>query len=264
VTQKSDERRVASEPVLERPRDSRRFDRVFTIDLRLLGLSESTVGARLLDLGCGAGRHELAAAKLPILTTGCDLSRKDLSDGRFFVGEDGRDGGRPGLTEWVQGSGHHLPFADGAFDAAICSETLEHVEDDRGVLRELHRVVKAEGTLGVSVPAYLVERILWQLSWEVSHTPGGHIRIYRRPELLGKLRQTGWLPYAVRYRHAFESVYWLLGAVGGGTTPPWRPARMWRSFTNSAGVRESGRWDAVERKLSRPIGKSLVVYARSV
>jgi SAM-dependent methyltransferase len=35
----------------------------------------------------------------------------------------------------------HLPFADGAFDVALCSHVLEHVDDDRECLRELRRVV---------------------------------------------------------------------------------------------------------------------------
>jgi len=251
-------------PILVRPRDSGRLDRVYTIDIGLLGLSGETPGARLLDLGCGAGRHELATASLPLTSVACDQSRNNLADGRFFVDEDARSGEHRGRTTWVQATGYGLPFRDRAFDAAICSEMLEHVEDDLSVLRELHRVVKPGGTLGVSVPAHLVERMLWQLSWEVSHTPGGHIRIYRKAELLERLRQTGWLPYAVRYRHAFDSIYWLLGAAGGGRTPPWRPARMWRSFTNSPKVRTSRRWDAVERRLSRRFGKSLAIYARSV
>lgn len=251
-------------PRLARPRDSRRLDRVFTIDMGLLGLSEETAGARLLDLGCGAGRHELLAARLPIQTLACDSGRKDLRDGRFFVEEDAKERAHRGRCDWVQATGYRLPFGEGTFDAAICSEMLEHVEDDRAVLRELHRVVTPGGTLGVSVPTDRVERVLWRLSWEVSHTPGGHIRIYRRPELLALLRESGWEPYAVRYRHAFESVYWVLGAVGGGRTPPWLPARVWRSFTNSERVRDSGAWDAVERRLSRTFGKSIVVYARAV
>ncbi len=251
-------------PRLVRPRDSRRFDRVFTIDMGLLGLSVETPGARLLDLGCGAGRHELSAVRLPVETVGCDQGSKDLRDGRFFVGEDAKVRPHRGLCEWVRATGYQLPFGDGAFDSAICSEMLEHVDDDVAVLTELRRVVKPGGTLGVSVPAELVERILWWLSWEVSHTPGGHIRVYRREGLLSLLREAGWQPYAVRYRHALESVYWVLRAVGGGGDPPWVPARAWRSLTNSERSWSSGRWDAVERHVPRAFAKSVAVYARAV
>ncbi|MCL4231749.1 MAG: methyltransferase domain-containing protein [Dehalococcoidia bacterium] len=250
-------------PLLQ-PADDPRLDRVFTIDLRLLGLSPDTQGARLLDVGCGAGRHELAAARLPIRTIACDLGRRDLRDGRFFVGEDGKAGAHFGHVEWVQGTALTLPFAPGSIDAAICSETLEHVVDDMGALRELRRVVRTGGALAVSVPARAVELALWQLSWEVTHTPGGHIRIYHTDELLGKLRATGWRPYAVRRRHAFESVYWLLGALGGGGDPPCAPARAWRKATNSPRVRTSRAWYGAECALSRVLPKSVAIYARAV
>jgi SAM-dependent methyltransferase len=45
-----------------------------------------------------------------------------------------------------------LPFRDRTFDAAICSEVLEHVPDDVAVLREVARVMKPGGRLIVSVP----------------------------------------------------------------------------------------------------------------
>jgi len=254
----------ASGARLDRPDDEPHLDRVYTIDLRLLGLSEQTPGARLLDVGCGAGRHELAAAELPLSTVACDLSRQDLRDGRYFVGEDGKGRHRPGIVTWVRGTALHLPLADSCVDAAMCSETLEHVEEDMEALRELRRVVRRGGTLAVSVPAHAVEFVLWQLSWEVTHTQGGHLRIYREAELLGKLRATGWAPYAVRRRHAFESVYWLLSVAGGGPAHPGFLARAWRRATNTPEVRGSRVWERLERALSRWAAKSLVVYARAV
>lgn len=244
---------------LTRPLDNPRLERVFSVDLSLLGLPGPTECARLLDVGCGAGRHELAAARSPIATVGCDINRKDLALGRFFVHESPGDASRVG---WVQASGASLPFGTATFDAVICSETLEHVPDDERVLRELRRVVRPGGSVGISVPASRTERLMWRLSPRVSQTPGGHLRIYQRAELLAKLRATGWQPYAVRYRHAFESVYWLLGAVCGGGEPPPFPARMWRKLLTS---RLGGtRWfDRLERVFARSFGKSLVIYARA-
>jgi SAM-dependent methyltransferase len=45
-----------------------------------------------------------------------------------------------------------LPFRDGAFDAAFCSQVLEHERDPAALLAELGRVVKAGGTLVLTAP----------------------------------------------------------------------------------------------------------------
>jgi ubiquinone/menaquinone biosynthesis C-methylase UbiE len=237
---------------------------VFTVDPRLLGLDAASCGARVLDVGCGAGRHELALAALPLRVIACDLDRKSLNDGRFFVLEDAKRAPHPGAVAWVQADGSRLPFRNASFDALVCSETLEHVTDDLAVLGELRRVGRAGATLAVSVPAYLVEFLLWQISWDVTHTPGGHLRLYHKAQLLDALRAAGWRPYAVRYRHAFESVYWLLGTLGGGGTPPNRVARWWRRLLDRPAIDRSRLFDCAERLLARPLGKSLVVYARAV
>ncbi|GAB4322309.1 MAG: class I SAM-dependent methyltransferase [Dehalococcoidia bacterium] len=241
---------------LGHPSDDPNLSRVHTIDLALLGVGERNTSARVLDAGCGAGRHELALASLPVDAVACDLDRESLYRGRYFVGE---GAGRAVRVAWVQAHGIRLPFADGTFDAVICSETLEHVRDDMGLLRELRRVTRPRGRIAVSVPAYWPELLLWALSWRVTHTPGGHLRIYRREHLLKKLRTCGWRPYAVRRRHAFESVYWVLGALFGGGEPPPLPARAWRRLVNG---RPAGLIDRCERAFA-PLGKSLVVYARA-
>jgi SAM-dependent methyltransferase len=255
---------VSDSAVLASPVDDASLERAFSVDLALLGLSEPSPGARLLDLGCGAGRHVLAAARLPITTFACDLSRSDIRDGRFFVGEDARDQARPGQIAWLQADGGRLPLPGATFDALICSETLEHVWDDRAVLRELRRVGRTGARLAVSVPACRPEWLLWMLSWKVTHTPGGHLRIYRLRDLRMKLREAGWEPYAQRRRHAFETVYWLLGAVAGGGDPPPRAARAWRRLTNPSGARAARLAARVERWLDPLFSKSIVVYARAV
>jgi SAM-dependent methyltransferase len=45
-----------------------------------------------------------------------------------------------------------LPIADGVFDAAICSEVLEHVPEPDRILREAHRVLRSGGKLFICVP----------------------------------------------------------------------------------------------------------------
>ena len=62
----------------------------------------------------------------------------------------GRDmyGSRPD----VFADGTRLPFGDGCFDAVVCLEVLEHVEDPVALLAEVSRVLRAGGQFWLSMP----------------------------------------------------------------------------------------------------------------
>ena len=100
-----------------------------------------------------------------------------------------------------------LPFADAAFDAAVLGEVLEHVEDDRGALEEVARVLRPGGVLAVSVPAD-PKRFGPSDRW------AGHVRRYSRQELLSACQAGGFtvercrawgFPFAALYhRYLYE------------------------------------------------------------
>jgi SAM-dependent methyltransferase len=77
-----------------------------------------------------------------------------------------------------------LPFRPETFDSAVLGEVLEHIEDDRGALEEVHRVLRPKGVLALSVPAN-----------PKLHGPSdvwaGHVRRYTRPELLKTCNAAG-------------------------------------------------------------------------
>lgn len=52
----------------------------------------------------------------------------------------------------IQASADSIPFRDNFFDAIICSELLEHVENPESVLREIFRILKPEGRVFITVP----------------------------------------------------------------------------------------------------------------
>jgi D-aspartate ligase len=52
----------------------------------------------------------------------------------------------------IRGDATDLPMDDESFDAVICVHVLEHVEDDRAAMRELHRVLRPDGWALVNVP----------------------------------------------------------------------------------------------------------------
>ncbi len=101
-----------------------------------------------LDAGCGSGEYTRGLL-LPRAdhVAGMDFSAESLQrlQSRLSV----QDAGRCGL---VNGSLTELPFADESFDTALCTEVIEHIEDDALAVRELCRVLREHGTLVVSVP----------------------------------------------------------------------------------------------------------------
>jgi SAM-dependent methyltransferase len=131
------------------------------------------VSPRILDAGCGSGRNMVELTRYGKVT-GVELSEVALAAAR-----------ERGVGEVVAGSVMEMPFPEDSFDLAVCLDVIEHLEDDRGALRELRRVVAPGGTLLVTVPAY-------QWLWSSHDTVHHHYRRYRRNTLLRAAREAGW------------------------------------------------------------------------
>jgi SAM-dependent methyltransferase len=179
-----------------------------------------------------------------------------------LVDEDGAVRATGGAGTAVVGDATGLPFPSGAFDRVIAAEVLEHIPDDRRALAELARVLRPGGTLAATVPRWWPEQLTWALSEEYHSNPGGHIRIYRRSELVGRIRAAGLEPYGSHHAHALHSPYWWLrAAVGVHDTghPAVRAYHRLLVWDITAGTPVTR---LPEAALNPLLGKSLVVYAR--
>lgn len=183
------------------------LDRYQAIDPTKLGLVPSI---RALDVGCGAGRHLLELSRFPGLFVGLDMAREDLRAMGYMLAITERERTVEATIGAVQGDGERLPFEDGLFDLVICTETLEHVPDDKAILQELTRVLRPGGVLVLSVPDEYSERLLWRFSRRYRTHPGGHVRIYRRNQISSMMEENGAQPFATEFRHSLESVRWLI------------------------------------------------------
>jgi 2-polyprenyl-3-methyl-5-hydroxy-6-metoxy-1,4-benzoquinol methylase len=153
-------------------------------------------GPQVLDAGAGQGTMSIRLERLGFEVTSTDVSGAAVAVLRERLGGDVE-----------QASVTDLPFADESFDGAVLGEVLEHVEDDRGALAEIARVLRPGGVLALSVPAN-------PKLFGPSDEWAGHVRRYTRPALLEACaaagltvnRFVGWgFPFSRLYhRHVYE------------------------------------------------------------
>jgi len=97
-------------------------------------------GDHVLDACCGTGDLAVAAWKAGAgHVVGLDFSERMLERARHKAPE----------LEWVQGDVLALPFEDASFDAAVVGFGVRNVEDLEAALRELRRVLRPGGRLGI-------------------------------------------------------------------------------------------------------------------
>jgi len=229
-----------------------------TIDFTRLDLAP---GEKLLDLGCGEGRHAITAyLEGEVQVVGVDLSLHDLGTAsqRFTEFED------PALTNrclsFINGSGLELPFADATFDKVICAEVLEHIPHYEGMLDEIRRVLKPGGLFAVSVPRWFPEWVCWQFSDAYHQVEGGHVRIFKYGELKSAIEKQGLYWTARHFAHGLHSPYWWLRCLFWKRGEDTWPVRTYHRLLVWDLMRKPWITRALEWLLNPLIGKSVVMY----
>lgn len=222
----------------------------------------AAAGERLLDLGCGAGRHTFAALERSLDVVAADLDDAVLKDvaafGRALIAEIPPE---PSLT-CVNANALRLPFADGSFDRVIASEVFEHIPRDEAAMDEVARVLRRGGTAAVTVPRFWPELVCWGLSRQYHSNDGGHIRIYRRSQLANRLRSAGLELYASHHEHALHAPLWWLKCAVGVRNDEARLPSAYHRFLVWDMKRAHPLVRRAEAALNPVLGKSLVLYVR--
>jgi SAM-dependent methyltransferase len=172
--------------------------------------------ARLLEIGCGAGVNCTVLERFGRV---CALDREPDA---FSVAWPGSGAGR------VCGDAMHLPLRDGAFDAAVALDVIEHLDDDRAAATELARVLRPGGALVLFVPAF---RLLWGVNDDLSH----HRRRYRAPELRAVVEAAG----LVVERLTYFNLFFFLPIAITRTAERWLRARRCRERELDRGLANS-------------------------
>jgi SAM-dependent methyltransferase len=89
-----------------------------------------------------------------------------------------------GFASVLAGDATNLPFAEGQFDLVLATDTIEHIDDDRKALKEIHRILVPGGYAMIAVPAFAS---LWGLQDIVAQ----HKRRYRTGDLTEKIQSSG-------------------------------------------------------------------------
>jgi SAM-dependent methyltransferase len=234
---------------------------MLTVDFNRLGVGP---GTKVIDVGCGAGRHTFEAYRRGADVVGFDQSASDLNDVDEILAAMKDEGEVPASAraEAVKGDALDLPFADGTFDCVIASEILEHVPEDDAAISELVRVLAPGGSLAVTVPRWLPEKVCWILSDEYHANEGGHIRIYRADALRDKVLGHGLQLTHTHHAHALHAPYWWLKCLVGTDNSDHRAVQAYHKLLVWDMMGRPWLTRTAETALNPLIGKSVALYFR--
>lgn len=106
--------------------------------------SRLTPGSKILDIGCGNGVISMHLGSLGFQVLGIDVSDKTIKTAI-------QQNSQPTVT-FQQKSAEALSKEGQSFDAIICSEVLEHLEDPGELLGKIYTILNKDGILIATVP----------------------------------------------------------------------------------------------------------------
>jgi SAM-dependent methyltransferase len=233
---------------------------MLTANYDILGL---TSGDKILDLGCGFGRHAFEAARRGANVVALDAGRDEVEGvAATFAAmvEAGELSTEILHVAAVQGDALAIPFPDGTFDRVICSEVLEHIPNDVGAMRELARVLRPGGTMAITVPRFGPELINWALSDAYHNVPGGHIRIFRKSQIQKRLTSVGMQVTSHHYAHGLHSPYWWLKCLVGTKNDQNWFVRQYHKLLVWDIMKAPRTTRYMEKVLAPLMGKSIIIY----
>lgn len=141
--------------------------------LKMIGESPQ----RILDYGCSVGAAARIFTEAGHEVVGVDISSSAIAVARASVST---------ATFETIDSESQLPFPDESFDVCFCGETVEHLFDVRGFIREVHRVLVKNGLFLLTTPyhGWFKNLLIITFNFEKHFAPTeSHIRYFSKRSL---------------------------------------------------------------------------------
>jgi len=112
---------------------------------------------RVLDLGCGSGRHLIYLAKRGFDVFGLDISKHGVKIAKTWLK---REGLKANLR--IGNIYEKLPYKNNFFDAIISTQTLHHgkIGEIRKLIKEMERILKPNGLIFITVRKYVPKKYI--------------------------------------------------------------------------------------------------------
>ena len=202
-------------------------------------------GDVVLDVGCANGAHTVVAAARCRRIYGLDYDARQLGVARRTAAARGL--GNVHIFAWDVT--RPFPFRDGFFDAVLFLDVIEHLHPRVAVLREIRRVLRADGRLLVSGPNR-------DSSWRrrlraaglFAYSDPDHKIEYTEDEFLAELAAAGFVP-AGPVTPAVYDTPWagVIDALGGVSLGLYGRLARWKHDVARRRPRESTGFQVVAR-----------------
>lgn len=146
-------------------------------------------GERLLDVGCGSGAFTVGAAKRGYASIGLSWDRRNQE----VAAERARITGAAASFR-VQDVRllHECSDLKDVFDIALCFENIEHILDDRKLVRDIYACLRPGGLLLLTAPNLYYRPITGSDAGPFARTEdGGHVRRGYNGAMLRELCESG-------------------------------------------------------------------------
>lgn len=160
---------------------------------------------KILDIGCASGflTSQIANFFVPSDTFGVDSYKQAVEFGKKTYPD----------IKFKYADAHKLPFKNESFDLITCIETLEHLENPKGAISEMHRCLKNKGRVLIGQDTdNLLFKIIWMI-WtkrrgKVWHN--SHLHPYSPKRLEKLIKECGLQIIKKRFSHLGMEVFFLI------------------------------------------------------